>query len=272
MRASLPPASMTADAVTVPGGPSARNWSSESRPRSHRMTAGERVVQRPPATTSSLGVIDAVIRISPGRQRGTSASARAETLPSTRPRAAGAAWATMGSRSARSSRACAVRVRPSSRRPWAVAESLIAGNSSAAIRSRPVTPTSRRPGPRRTPPSETSRRPIAAVADTVPRCALARKRASPDPSSETAAGSPGNPPSATGPSSPSARPSPPQSQVPRSISGVPRTRAVKGWTSTRTASSTTAARRPSIGTPGRTTRGVSSVPVHREKPSLLASR
>ena len=48
-RASLPPASMTADATTVPSGPSARNWSSESRPRSHRMTAGERVVQRPPA-------------------------------------------------------------------------------------------------------------------------------------------------------------------------------------------------------------------------------
>ena len=157
----------------------------------------------------------------------------------------------MGSRLARSSRACAVRVRPSSRRPWAVAESLIAGNSSAAVRSRPVTPTSRRPGPRRTPPSETSRRPIAAVADTVPRCVLARKRASPDPSSETPAGSPGSPPSATGPRSPSARPSPPQSQVPRSVSGTPRTRAVKGWTSTRSASSTTAARRPSIGAPGR---------------------
>ena len=169
MRASLPPASMTADAVIVPGGPSARNWSTVSRPRSHRTTAGERVVQRPPATTSSSGVIDAVIRISPGRHRGTSASARAETLPSTCPRAAGATRATMGSRLARSSRACAVTVRPSSRRPWPVAESRIAGNSSAAVRSRPVTPTSRRPGPRRTPPSETSRRPIAAVADTVPR-------------------------------------------------------------------------------------------------------
>ncbi len=72
MRASLRPASMTADAVIVPGGPSARNWSTVSRPRSHRTTAGERVVQRPPATTSSSGVIDAVIRISPGRHRGTS--------------------------------------------------------------------------------------------------------------------------------------------------------------------------------------------------------
>ena len=272
MRVSLPPASMPADAVSVPIGPSARNWSTVSRPRSHRTSAGERVVQRPPATTSSFGVIDAVIRSSSGRQKGTSASARAETLPSTCPRAAGASRATMGSRLARSSRTCAVTVRPSSRRPRPVAESPIAGNSSAVVRSRPVTPTSRRPGPRRTPLSETSRRPISAVADTTPRCVVARKRASPDPSSEAPAESPGNPPSATGPRPPSARPSPPQSQVPWSVSGIPRTRAVKGWTSTRSASSTTAARRASIGTPGRTTRGVSSVPVHREKPALLASR
>ena len=263
---------MTADAVIVPGGPSARNWSTVSRPRSHRMTAGERVVQRPPATTSSSGVIDAVIRISPGRHRGTSASARAETRPSTRPRAAGATRATMGSRLVRSSRACAVTVRPSSRRPWPVAESPIAGNSSAAVRSR-----SRHTDVEAARPERDAAERDVAEADRrggghrPPLCAGSEVGLT-GPLQGEAAGSARSFSSTTGPRFPSADPLPPQSQVPRSASGLPWTRLVRRWISTRSASSTTAAWRSSIGASGKATRGASSVPVHREKLSLLARR